>query len=81
MSSDVKVIFVDEAPSFPQQMSPTTPPEFAHCVIRKGYFDQMLQRIERHQQKPQKETAPTEIKLSESIILEIERWDGRPFRV
>lgn len=79
-SDDVKIIYIDEPPSYPLSITSENPPEFAHCVIRKGYFDQMLNRIERHKKQP-KELPQTEVSLSESIVLEIEKWDGKPFRV
>lgn len=81
-SKDVEVILIDEPTNFPlPQMSQETPSQFAHCVIRKGYFDQMLDRIERHKNQQHKAPLETELEVSESIILEIERWDGKPFRL
>lgn len=79
-ADDVKIIYIDEPPSYPiPPITSDNPPEFAHCIIRKGYFDQMLNRIERHKLNPPT-PIETQVQTTESIILEIEKWDGKPFR-
>ena len=56
---------------------------FPHCILKDGYFDSILNRIERNKAKSieksaVKTTTSTEITLLQSnqtLILEVEKWD------
>ncbi|GEM_PF-3982167 len=58
-----------------QEITPQSP----HCVLPKGYFDQILARIERKALENHEEETEFFIASPKTIVLEIEKWEAGRF--
>lgn len=54
-------------------------PQSPHCILPKGYFDQILARIERKALENDDEETEIFITSPKTIVLEIEKWEASRF--
>lgn len=65
--------------NMPQTNSPTQSNSPAQCFLPKGYFDQILARIERKEREEYNQETELVIASPRTIILEIEKWESSRF--